>query len=189
MKKILKQLKQEDSRFRRRLLVTGYLTQKLAAQEILPVIVGGHAVEIYTFQDYATQDLDLVIANRHLAGELLEQLGFEKLAGARHWINTELDLAIEIPDDLLAGDYNRLLELVIADYTVYIIGVEDLIIDRLNAYVHWKSISDYEQALKIYITHQEKIDEEYLEKQAKANQVLAGLEHLHRDFQAFSTRT
>lgn len=188
MADILTKLRNETDMHRRRLLLTGYITNQLKPHNLIPIIVGGQAVELYTFQDYATLDLDLIVANRSFIPNILEPLGFHKALGARHWINDELDLAIEIPDDVLAGDLKRLLEIEIDDFSVYVIGVEDLIIDRLNAYVHWRSVSDYEQALKIYLNHHDQIDHNYLSKQANDNTVHEGLQRLNADFKRFNSR-
>ena len=70
---------------------------------------------------------------------------------------------------------------------MFVIGFEDLIIDRLNAFVHWKSVSDYEQALKIYLNHHQDLDQKYLGKQAKANMVEDGLRKLRSDGLKYSS--
>ena len=63
-----------------------------------------------------------------------------KIGGLIGWEGTghaDLDVAIEIPDDVLAGSEEKITQVEIEGLNVYIIGVEDLIIDRGNAYVHW----------------------------------------------------
>ena len=185
---ISERLKNENDQYRRRLLLIGYLTEKLRPQGVVPIVVGGHAVEIYTFQDYSTQDIDLVVTHRELLGGLLESCEFQRCPGARHWINEELDLAIEIPDNQLAGDMNRLLEVEVDEFSVFVIGVEDLIVDRLNAYVHWCSISDYEQALKVYLIHYDQINQEYLLQQVAKNGVVSGLERLNDDWRRITKK-
>jgi len=72
--------------------------------------------------DYTTNDLDLVTPHRNQVGEALESLGFTKASGARHWINEELDLAVEIPDSKLAGSQDLLLEVAIEEFAVFVIG-------------------------------------------------------------------
>lgn len=54
------------------------------------IIVGGHAVELYTFSSYTTKDVDLVLEGYQKAGEILERLGFKKMPGSRHWYYEEL---------------------------------------------------------------------------------------------------
>jgi predicted nucleotidyltransferase len=187
MDAILKRLQEEKDLGRRRLLLVGFLSSALKDTDAKPVVVGGQAVEIYTMGDYTTNDLDLVTPHRNQVGEALESLGFTKASGARHWINEELDLAVEIPDSKLAGSQDLLLEVAIEEFAVFVIGFEDLIIDRLNAFVHWKSVSDYEQALKIYLNHHQDLDQKYLGKQAKANMVEDGLRKLRSDGLKYSS--
>lgn len=175
-------LLRETSIKRRRLLLAGYLAAELRAQGITPVVVGGGAVEVYTFNDYTTHDLDIVVSNREAVAQLLDSLGFEKRSGYRHWISEELEIAVEIPDHHLAGSMDRLTEVQVGDYTAYVIGVEDIIIDRLNAYVHWKSQSDYEQALRILTVHYAEIDQAYLQDRAEKNQVDFALEELGTEY-------
>lgn len=179
---MFERLQSEKDISRRRLLLVGFLTHTLKDTGAKPIVVGGQAVEIYTFGDYTTGDLDLVTPHGHLVGEILESLGFNKEPGARHWIQEELSLAVEIPDHQLAGDHNLLLEIEIEEFTIFVIGFEDLIIDRLNAFVHWKSVSDYEQALRIYLNHHKDLDQDYLDRQAKINTIKDGLQSLRSDW-------
>ena len=61
----------------------------------------------------------------------------------KSWYNDELKLSVEIPDDTLAGSMERIVAVEVGEgLTAYVIGVEDLIIDRLNAYKWWNSLSD-----------------------------------------------
>lgn len=185
MGNILERLKAEHDILKRRLLLIGYLTEKLRAHGVQPILVGGAAVELYTFQNYTTHDVDLVLTKRNVAGKLLETLNFEKAVGARHWIHEGLELAVEIPDDRLAGNPDYLLEVEVDEFSVFVIGIEDLIVDRLNAFVHWKSISDYEQALKMYLLHQDSLKHDYLKQQARESLALEGLQHLKQDLKDF----
>jgi hypothetical protein len=62
----------------------------------------------------------------------------------------------------------------------YLIGLEDLIIDRLNAYMHWKSTDDGIWVEEMLITHFDKIDWEYLEKVAKREKTINALRELRK---------
>lgn len=53
------------------------------------------------------------------------------------------------------------------DFLIYVIGIEDLIIDRIRAAVHWESQSDREWALFLMNAQWEEIDFEYLEQRAE----------------------
>jgi hypothetical protein len=56
------------------------------------------------------------------------------------------------------------------DY-IFVIGIEDLLIDRINALAHWRSKEDGEWAERIYQAYKTKIDKDYLLTQAKKNHI------------------
>ena len=56
-------------------------------------------------------------------------------------------------------------------YSVRVVGVEDLIVDRLAAAKFWKSERDGEQAMALLRVFGESIDTDYLNKLAKDEQV------------------
>jgi len=56
----------------------------LAPRGIIPILVGGCAVEFYTLGSYATQDIDVVIPERREFDLALRALGFSKEKGQRH---------------------------------------------------------------------------------------------------------
>jgi len=155
-----------EDRLKRALYVVGVIARDLdpLAQ---PIVVGGTAVEFYTLGAYTTHDVDLVCPSRPKAVEALERLGFERSESLRHWYHGELEMVIEIPDEHLAGDTQRLAEVVIDGLTVHVIGVEDLILDRLRACVHWRSESDCEWARRMIAIHRREMDWDYLLKAAK----------------------
>jgi predicted nucleotidyltransferase len=146
----------------------GYLTSLFEKVGLKPVIVGGHAVELYTAGHYSTFDVDLVLSGRQTAGEILERLGFIKRPGERHWTHKELFIPIEIPDDTLAGSMDRVIEVATEEgFRVYVIGVEDLILDRAKAAVYWESLSDREWALLLMNAQWQEIDFDYLLGEAR----------------------
>lgn len=55
-----KKLRRIDNDFKRRLYFAGILTKYPGKKKIMPVIVGGHAVEFYTLGSYTTGDIDIV---------------------------------------------------------------------------------------------------------------------------------
>ncbi|KAF0195731.1 MAG: hypothetical protein FD169_1219 [Bacillota bacterium] len=75
-------------------------------------------------------------------------------------------MVIEVPDRQLAGSMDKVIRLDLGDVGyVFVIGVEDLILDRLRACVYWKSSVDCEWAQRLYLVHQEAIDADYINKQ------------------------
>ncbi|MEW6106683.1 MAG: UbiD family decarboxylase, partial [Bacillota bacterium] len=130
--------------FKRRMYALGVISAALAPRGIVPILVGGCAVEFYTLGSYATQDVDVVVSGRDEFDEVLRSLRFSKGTGQRHWYSEELDLAIEAPASVLAGSLERVVAVEVEGFTVHIIGLEDLLMDRLRAFVYWQSAADGE---------------------------------------------
>lgn len=158
---------QSKQQFERMLKVTAILTSLLQEKKLRPVIVGGLAVEIYTRSDYTTADIDLIISNREAANSILLELGFVK--EGRHWYHEELSVSIEIPNDILVdADDDKVIELSLnGGLKVFVIGIEDIILDRLRACIHWRSSSDCEWGKRMFLIHFERLDIPYMIKQAK----------------------
>ncbi len=166
--------------FKQRLYFVAILTKFLEKHGIRPIVVGGHAVEFYTLGTYATVDIDLVSQGTEIIGELLTGWGFVKTG--RHWLLPELDIEIEIPSAAPQGiDTSRLTKARIEDLVAYIIGIEDLIIDRLNACVHWKSQADCEWAAQLLKLHKNKIDLGYLKERSRKEGIIAALTKITRN--------
>lgn len=143
------------------------ITSLLESQGILPVVVGGLAVEIYTRGQYSTLDIDLVSGRRDLARATFALLGF--LQEGRHWYHPELQVAIEIPGEVLEGaDREKVIRIHLpSGRYLYVIGIEDIILDRLRACVHWRSSSDCEWGLRMLKVHFSALDVSYLRDMAK----------------------
>ncbi|MEM2934726.1 MAG: DUF6036 family nucleotidyltransferase, partial [Methanocellales archaeon] len=160
LNELLTRVKEIKNGLERKLFFTAVLTEALK-EEGKPIVVGGTAVEFYTLGGYSTLDLDLVYKKRESLDKLLQKLEFKKYG--RHWYKEELDLAIEIPSSELTGSKDRLTRIEFEGISAYIIGIEDIIADRLNAYVHWKSEDDGRWAKRMMYLHRDKIDWGYLE--------------------------
>ncbi len=138
-----------------------------------PVVVGETAVDIYTKGLFQSRDIDL-IGDRKVIGEILEKkFGFER--AGRHWVNERIGIFIKVPGDHFAGDKNKITTIWVGRSKLYIIGIEDLIIDRLNACVHWKSETDCDQARYLMRYYRDWLDSGYLEKKAKDEGILKTL--------------
>ncbi len=59
----------------------------------------------------------------------------------------------------------------VGPHAVRIVGVEDLIVDRLAAAKLWKSERDMEQAKILIAAHRRQIDAEYLRRRAREENV------------------
>ncbi|MBU4128773.1 helix-turn-helix domain-containing protein [bacterium] len=176
-KQLLARVKETKDPLERRLIFMGLLTRETEKEGIRPVVVGGNAVQFYTFGGYATDDIDIAFSDHHLLNKILRGWNFTQ--EGRHWYNQELDIAIESPTSGLSGEeLERITTVEIYGLTIYIVGIEDIIIDRLNAYVHWESIDDGRWAKELIQIHKKEIDWKYLEKRAKEERTWEALKKL-----------
>lgn len=156
-------------KFQKMLDFASILTEFFIQEKIKPIVVGGLSVEIYTRNDYTTHDIDFVCSGWNRFDHVLQEIGFVKTE--REWYHTEAELAIEVPDDFLDGDYNRVIELQLPNgRKLYVIGIEDIIIHRLEGIflANPENDVDYEWALRMFLIHKkDNIDMEYLIKEAK----------------------
>ncbi len=140
-----------------------------------PVIVGGHAVEFWTAGGYATVDIDLAGASEP-AARILKGWGFER--EGRHWIDERLGVVVELPAAQLdAGQREHAVRVDLGEVSVMVLGVEDLLLDRLNACVHW---NDSESCLwaRVLVDSAEKLDLAYVRTRASEEETLERLEDL-----------
>jgi len=68
---------------KRRLWVLGVITEALEVDGICPILIGGCALEYYTFGGYATRDIDVAVSDYQRLGEVMDELGFERRG--RYW--------------------------------------------------------------------------------------------------------
>jgi excisionase family DNA binding protein len=165
-----------DELVERRLRFVGLLTKAIVDLGwSAPVVVGGYAVQYYTAGNYPTLDIDLVGASEPVA-QVLESWGF--LREGRHWYDAELKFAVEVPGGQLdPHEKARVFGVRVEGVTAYILGIEDMIIDRLNACLHWNDAESCRWARTMLLTASE-LDEAYLEERAVADQVLDKLREL-----------
>lgn len=177
----LDKVKQTADPLTKRLLFMGLLTKALEPQGIKPVVVGGNAVEFYTAGGYATGDIDIVAPSEPI-DEVLRSWNFRR--EGRHWVSQELDIVIEAPSRSLEDQqYERACEVEIDALKVYILGIEDLIIDRLNAYVYWKSSDDGVWVKELIALHSDEIDWAYLESRARKEGTAGALAELRKELE------
>jgi excisionase family DNA binding protein len=163
----------------KKLLFMGVLTEQLQKKGILPVVVGGSAVEFYTAGGYATGDIDIAAPTKPV-DEVLKGWDFRR--EGRYWLNEKLGILIEAPVSFLEAEkLKKLSEIEVDELKVYMIGIEDIIVDRLSAYVHWKSQDDRLWAKELIALHWEEMDWDYLRKNAETEDVLSALETIRRE--------
>lgn len=167
---VIERIKTIESPLKRQLLMVGLIT-KLFEEEGKdpPIIIGGCALAYYSREVYFTSDIDLSCKDRETLNKILLNIGFQKRG--RYWINEKLKMAIEAPISVLTEEDSPI-EIVDLGEGFYckIIGLEDLLIDRMNACKHWRSETDCEMVELLIKRYIDEIDWSYIEKKAKAPQ-------------------
>lgn len=164
LRSLLLKAKELPRGFERTIHVVSAVTKELEKYNIKLVIIGGAAVEFYTRNWYATGDIDLAVdpSTRKTIADVLKTAGFKK--SGRMWTWEELDLYIEMPGDLKQLDLSKVAKVETEVGNAYVIGIEDIIFDRIQAAKHWNSKADEEQAIRIGTVYYGEVDWEYIEK-------------------------
>lgn len=166
---------------KRRLFVLGVITAALHPYGVRPILIGGGAVEYYTFGGYSTKDTDLAVSDYQRLDEVLAQLGFRKLG--RFWLRDDLDSVVEAPAGVLVGEEAPLTAVEVDGLTAFVLGVEDLTIDRLNGFVHWHWKADGRWAERLIALHGADMDWAYLHRRALAEGTDAELSCMEKAWQ------
>jgi hypothetical protein len=175
-------IKKTESPLKKQLLIVALITHFFVEKDIKPpVIIGGCALSYYSREVYFTADIDLACADKNFMDKVLKNIGFEK--EGKYWISETLNIAIEVPASLLIEEEAPLEIVEISDgLKCTIIGLEDLIIDRMNACKHWGSQIDCEMTELLIHRYINDIDWTYLENKANEpdNDILEELIELKR---------
>ncbi len=163
---ILKKIGDARSPLARQLTMVGLITSVLEERgKPAPILIGGLALAYYSREVYFTSDIDLAYADRDALDEALSSLGFGKKG--RYWIHDDLEIAVEAPAGSLVGEEAPVETVELeGGLRCVILGVEDLVIDRLNACKHWKSEIDCEMAEILIARYSEDMDWAYLERKS-----------------------
>lgn len=151
-----------DNKYETMIKTAAVITKMLEKHEIKPIIVGGLSVEIYTQSDYSTRDIDFVSDGYEIIKDLLLSLDFQ--IEGRYFYRKDNEVAIEIPDNHLEGDLNKIVKVELEDgLYVYLISLEDIIIDRLRAAVYWKAEEDTLWGFTLLVKNLNVVDITYIE--------------------------
>lgn len=169
----LKKLDPSD-KYKTMITTVAILTKLLEDRNISPIIVGGLSVEIYTNSDYSTRDIDFLSGKIDEVTDILKQLGFKKFEG-RHYYSEELMVAVDAIDigyEGLAGSYEKVEKIYIDDELyVKVISREDIIMDRIRAFLHWNEIDSRYWAMFIIDSYFEDLDIEYMTTVGKGSEM------------------
>lgn len=174
---------------RRRVRFMGLLSREVRAQtDKMPIVVGGHAVEVFTQGGYTSLDID-VKGPKEAIERVLDEAGFERKG--MHSVHEELDIYIqwlgngpdpqsENPDKLVDVDVG-------CGLIVRFIGFEDLIIDRLMQAKHWKTTDALLWAERVFeaaqVGENTELDLDYLRKRAETEDVADVLQMIEANLQ------
>lgn len=176
-----KEIKEERDLFRRRILFLGVLTSKLKENSVDAILVGGEAIDLYTAGNFATSDIDLVVDNKTITEKLLNKFGFGK-QGNQLWLNSDLNIIVQVIDKSYSGDSSRLKKFRVKNYELKVAAPEDLIQNRLYSAKFWKSNPqrDMEQSIALLGIFSDSIDNVYLDKLAKEHDIVDYLNKARR---------
>ncbi len=132
--------------------------------EEVPVLVGGAAVELYTAGAYTTGDIDLVGSVGRRVQRRLGEAGFER--HGRHWIHEAAQVFVEFPGSALgAGETAVWID--VEGQRVRVISAEDLLVDRLGGWEHWRSSVDGVNAFLVWGAVRDTVDLARLEARVR----------------------
>jgi hypothetical protein len=161
-------LASEPNELRKKMLLLGYISERMARRNASVFLVGGQAVETYTGGVFTTGDIDITTTDTKETEALLEKLGFVR--EGMIWVSMRLGMAVHLVASYPRRSVrHRTFE--VDGYLVKVVGVEDLVIDRLCAAKFWNSERDAEQAKALLDVFRDSIDEGYLEETARAENV------------------
>jgi hypothetical protein len=176
-----KQLVQEDNQFKRRILFVAILTRKLKEKGADAILVGGEAIDLYTAGTFATSDIDLVISNKALTEKLLNRFGFSKEANGL-WLGRELNIVVQLILGPYTGNAQKLRTFRVKDVELKVAAPEDLIRNRLYSLKFWKGNQqlDLEQSVSLLRIFSNELDDAYLDRIAKENDIVDVLAEARR---------
>jgi hypothetical protein len=177
----LEALAGEPDPARKRLLALALVADRLRESGLEPILVGGAAVEFYTAGGYTTKDIDLALPHGPETDAAFADLGFTK--EGRYWVREDLDLLFEAPAPAgLPGETAPRTIAEIEGLTIVILGIEDLVLDRLRAWIHGTSEEDGRWARRLALLHAGSIDWAYLrDKAAPVSAEAAALADLEQE--------
>ena len=163
------------------MLFIAILTEKLNSNGADVILVGGQAIDFYTGGVFATSDIDLIVSNRSMAENLLNKFGFEKKANGL-WLNRDLNIVVQLISNSYTGDLGKVRKFRVRDLELKVAAPEDLIRNRLYSLKFWQSNPqrDLEESVALIKLFSESLDNAYLDRIAKENDIEDALKEARR---------
>lgn len=132
-----------------------------------PVLVGGMAVAVYTDGRYASMDLDFK-SNTGSESHILRNLGFVKIG--KDYFNASLNSYVEFPSGNFEDSQEKIRKFEVKEtgLPLFLIGIEDLILDRIGSFVATKDLGSEEWAIRLLGAFYAHIDWGYFHKKANS---------------------
>jgi predicted nucleotidyltransferase len=174
------------SQTEQQLSLAGLLSDKFREHDIELTVVGGAAVQFYTNADYTTKDLDVILYDdsKEIIEQVMHELGFKRTSTYRHFEHPQFSFVIEFPPEPIevGSRYIKKVNVIeMPPYTVRVIQIEDILMDRIIAGVEWKSDVHIEQAKLLWNKNKDLIDLKYLKQFAKEEGYTKELSQLLKD--------
>jgi hypothetical protein len=147
-----------------RIEILGALLSRATNQQV--IIVGGSAVEVHTSGQTSSADIDIVTPIQS-AAKVIESWGFLRSKG-KVWRRGDWNIDIDLLGDNLTGSRLKLHRRVTPYGTVYLLGVEDLLVKRLAELKHWPETDskwrhDLQRQVRVLLSDfGDRLDEPYL---------------------------
>jgi len=139
--------------------IASYVCEELSRIGVKTTLSGGFCVEVYSFGEYTSMDIDLIDQSINKHNEIkkkMQELGFKQ--EGKNYRHPDTSYTVEFPSSPLAIGQELIHEDNIAEIeTEYgvlrIITPTDSVKDRLAAYYHWKDERSLEQAILVASKH------------------------------------
>jgi len=147
------------------------------------VVVGGASVQYYTRAEYVTGDLDAILYGdtKEMVEEVMSSIDFKRTSSYRHFEHPKFPFVIEFPSSPVMVGGRKIMkvdQLQFGAYSVQVIKVEDVIMDRIIAGVEWRDTPSLDQARLMWLKNKDRIDLDYLTDFAKKEGYLKTLKEI-----------
>jgi hypothetical protein len=160
----------------RMLSVVALIADAVRDLDFTPVVVGGLAVQYWTYGEYATSDIDILLPSTPEVHRRLESLGLSR--EGRHWVIPGKDVFVEAPGSFVGpGEETEDVELPTGG-RVRLLRPEDVLIYRLHEFVATGHREAASQAVSLYLSSE--LDRERLHERATQQALSPALTELDR---------
>ncbi|MDI6716820.1 MAG: hypothetical protein QME63_07740 [Actinomycetota bacterium] len=169
-------LKSDINPLTKRIIFAGMLTMALEKEGFSPVVTNNYAVELYTQGNYEAETIDIV-APVELINKVLPSWDFAR--DGDFWVNQDLGIKVKShAEDLDEKEMQRVAEINFNGATIYLLGVDDLIVNKLIDFASTDDRQDYIWAQEIMELFINEIDLDYLRDRAAEKGVYEPLQSI-----------